>query len=688
MLMKKKATSVLVKAAASARTHYQYILSIVLAVALVLLVYGNDLSVLANEALQNEALSHILLIPLFAGLLFYLKRDTVKASMNLEKYRRKDKTRYLDEAIGLALCIISFLTYWYGSYTFYPLEYHLLSLPIFVAGITLILLNLKALTALILPILFLAFLVPLPADFMYTAGGALANVNTQASYALLKALGVPVALSTDYGAPTLVLTTSAGQPASFTVDLPCSGIYSLIAFTMFATFLVLVALAPILKKAILFALGFIVFMILNIIRITTIVSIAHWFGQDIAMFLFHNIAGLVLTFAGMLLVLAVAERFLKIQILPKRRETPPCPECGKDPRMPSFCLNCGSFLKPLHTKISPRFWTKMLLLFLGCSLVVFSINAPTFAVAQGLIEVTSNPTKGTATNVLPNATAYRQPPIFLYRDTAYEKLAGQDASLTYAYFPLNRSHPVVYVTIGVSSSISNLHNWEVCLISWQTAQGKSPIVSVLDSRDVQLLQDVPLIARFLTFRSPYNYTQTTLYWYEKATFNTGITVEQKYVRISLIILTQNSTGYAHHEEELLALGQDIASYWEPLKTQSLISLGVPVQQSLLAISIAFVAITKTTQYSADWRKKRNNQKIFDKYATPQEKQVLTTISNLTKQKKTMETREISEALKASGNTATLDELLQTLNHLEEYSFIRKDVTSFGNQPRLVWRAKY
>lgn len=33
------------------------------------------------------------------------------------------------------------LLYWHGSYTFTPLEYHILTLPIFAAGLTLILFN-------------------------------------------------------------------------------------------------------------------------------------------------------------------------------------------------------------------------------------------------------------------------------------------------------------------------------------------------------------------------------------------------------------------------------------------------------------------------------------------------------------------------------------------------------------------
>jgi hypothetical protein len=52
---------------------------------------------------------------------------------------------------------------------------------------------------------------------------------------------------------------------------------------------------------------------------------------------------------------------------------------------------------------------------------------------------------------------------------------------------------------------------------------------------MQLLEGSQLIAKYLVFQdSEQNYTQLTLYWYESATFKIGATVQQKYVRISLI----------------------------------------------------------------------------------------------------------------------------------------------------------
>jgi len=667
------------------KNYFQFIISFVSIVLLLVIIYRRDLLIIVNEALQNEALSHILLIPFLAGALFYLRRDLFKASLAIRAHRNFDETRNVDAIIGASLCIVAFLTYWYGSYTFHPLEYHLLSLPIFLMGVTMILFDLKGVITLIYPILFLFFLVPPPTELTYALGGALANFNTQVSHIILKILGLPVILSSSYGPPTLTLTTSLGNPTSFTIDLPCSGIYSLIGFAVFAVFLAFIASAPPTRKTGVLLLGFMVLDLLNITRITAVITAAYLFGEQLAMALFHTLAGFVLIFIGIIMTLFAAEKIFKVQIIPTRTDLPQCPECKGGSASEGFCLNCGNLENP-RTQISKPFLAKILLLLLGCSIATLSINAPTFAIARGPIDVTSNPTWENSTNIFPQIQGYQL--AFLYRDTDFERTAHQDASLVYAYLPTtsNNTKSTIFATIGVADSISNLHSWEVCLISMQIARGQYPLVSVLDQRDIQLLPEVPLIARYLVFESPQKYTQVTLYWYEKATFKTGISVTQKYVRISLIILTQTGTPYEQYEDELLKVGRQTASHWEPLKTQALISLGIPAQQILLASSIAFVAFTKTAQSTYEKIKRTNNQKIFQNFASQREKLILRTIQELAQEKKKMETRDIKTAIeKKLGESLELEDLSNTLNKLEEYGFIRKDIASVENRPKMIWK---
>ena len=667
------------------KRNYRLILMLALITVAVLIVYSNDLMILANEALQNESFSHVLLLPFFAAFLFYLKKDVVKGTLAVDTPKKKLSTKYVNEILGVVLLIVSFLLYWYGSYTFYPLEYHLFSLPIFLMGIVLVVLNSRAFLMLIFPLLFLLFLVPLPTTVLSVAGGYMANFNTQVSYTVLKAVGLPMTLSGDYGAPTVMMTTAAGLPVNFTVDVPCSGIYSLTAFAMFAAFLAFVSYTSVWKKVSVFVLGFFVFSLLNLLRIMAIFSFGYWFGEEVAMMI-HSFAGIVLIFIGMVIILVIAEKVLKIRIITKPLKQRPCPKC-ENKQGTGFCHNCGRFLnKSVKAFYSKNLFAKLFLLIILCSVVFMSINAPTFATAKGsgTLNFLSGENYENANSTLPEIPGYKLQ--FLYRDTAYEKLAKQDASLVYGYFPANASGNVIYADIGVASSLSNLHNWEVCLAAYQTGQGQNALVKVHDSRETQLLENPPLIAQYFVFDSPNNYTQVTLFWYEKASFKTGLTVEQKYVRISLLALVDDASNYRELEEELFTFGQIIAESWEPLKTQSLISLGIPAQQSLLAGSIIFLVGTRTTQYFAEKRKASTNRKIFSKFSSKKEQIVFDSFSGLVKAKKYLRTSDIVEAVsKRVGKPVSSKKVYSVLRALEEYGFVKRTIISVGNSPVMVWK---
>lgn len=628
-------------------------------------------------------MSHIILVPLLACFLIYRKKELAKASFALERLRAKTKTISLSEITGIAICLSAFLLYWYGSYTFYPLEYHIASLIIFLIGITLTLFNVKTLIALIFPILFLLFLIPPPSTVTFSAGAALGNFNSQASYALLKIVGLPVALSSEYGPPTIVVNTPSEGHLEFAVDLACSGIYSLVAFTMFATFLAYVVRGSIPKKIVLFPLGFTMLTILNILRISLIVFIAYQFGEAIAMAIFHLFSGWLLIFLGMLLLFLITERLLHLQIFVGKNKITSRPKCHDTLKSnETFCPHCGKFLKNHQARFPKKFWIKITALLLSSYLVTLTIQAPVFAFAEGLTITNLNPEA--STEAFPQVTDYKL--IFLYRDQNFEKVSRQDASLLYAYMSQNISNPTVYVLVGVASSITNLHSWEVCLVTWQTARGHQPLVNVLESRDIQIMQNPPITARYFVFQHPANYTQVTLYWYQKALFKTGLTIESKYTRISLIILTKNPNDYPKLEQKLLNMGQSIAAYWEPVKAQSLVSLGIPTMQILLGSTIIFAIIVQTTQYTREWRRKTTNLKIFEKLASPEEKLLFQTIKELSQETKETTTQNIGSAFaKAAGKPAKLNELIGMLNNLEKHGIINADILNILDQPRLVWK---
>lgn len=677
-------SNLFVRASADLKQNPVLFLSAIVIPITVLIVYWRDLSILVNEALYNEAVTHVLLVPVLVSYIVYQKRNVIKATFELKVLQVRSKNYYITEVVGAAFCLSAFLMYWYGSYTFSPLEYHLLSIPLFLFGLTLILLNFKTAIALIFPTIFLLFLIPPPSDITYSAGALLGNFTTQASYFLLSMFGLPVTLDSTYGAPIIALSIPDSASVLFSVDLACSGLYSLIAFMMFATFLAYITKGTLVKKVALFIFGFFALMLLNVVRIFTIVAVGHWLGEEIAMTIFHTAAGWILIFGGIFLLLVIGEKVLHLQLFKSSNELLPCSKCDTSiQRHESFCSHCGKFLRNLtaNTKISSLFLVKAFVLLFSALLIASTMQAPVFAFAEGL--TFANHSLDDSNDVFPDFNGYKFQ--FLYRDVEYENLADQDASLVYAYIPLNASGPTIYVDVGIADSLTNLHNWEVCYVTLQTSQGLAPLVSVLDNRDIQLLENPPLIARYFAFESTNNYTQISLYWYEKALFNTGLTVEQKFVRITLIILAADSTTYLQSEEQLQTYAQSIASHWEPLKEQSLFSFSVTLQQLLLVGATVFIGVAGTAEYMRKWQKNKETLRMFENFGQSDAKLLFQTIQQVNNQNRAT-TENIATALeKATRKNVDFGELVSKLEHLQENGLLEKDIVNINNEPQLVWK---
>jgi hypothetical protein len=242
-----------------------------------------------------------------------------------------------------------------------------------------------------------------------------------------------------------------------------------------------------------------------------------------------------------------------------------------------------------------------------------------------------------------------------------------------------------------------LHNAEFCLSTFEIMQGQDPLVHVLDTRDVQLLAGGGLNGQFFAYDDPRSdqiVREVMLYWYEKATFNTGLQLEQKYVRISLIVLAplqpdgSSSLSVPAGEEELLAASRPIATMWEPIRSQSFISLGVTAQQELLVVLVAVLVAAAFAQYLDTQRRIGNNMKIFNNYATKKERIVLKVLQELFKNQKNLTTNDIIIGiLKARNRPVNPLRVVAILKSLERNAFIKRAVISAGNVPFQVWKTQ-
>jgi hypothetical protein len=101
----------------------------------IVLVYGSDLSVVFNKALAFSAgniTNYVLVIPILVLFVLHRKRKILFATATWDN--RAGKSLRLDDVVGAALCAVAVIAYVIGSTTLYSLEYHLLSLPVFIAG--------------------------------------------------------------------------------------------------------------------------------------------------------------------------------------------------------------------------------------------------------------------------------------------------------------------------------------------------------------------------------------------------------------------------------------------------------------------------------------------------------------------------------------------------------------------------
>ncbi|MEM2130205.1 MAG: exosortase/archaeosortase family protein, partial [Candidatus Bathyarchaeia archaeon] len=362
-------------------THNNILLTLKAAVipAATLILFYQDLAMIFSEAPKNEATSYMLAIPLIVAYLLYRKRKILYSTVSLDNKTQTRMQRHLQPAAGILLVTTAILLYWHGSYTFMPLEYHMLTLPIFAAGAVLILFNAQTLQQLAFPIAFLFFMVPPPSEILYTIGATLSALSAQASVDIASLTGISVALIAEYGNPLIQVTRPDGAVLNFTVDIACSGIYSLISFLIFALLVAYIIRDKPWKKIALILTGVPLVYLLNIVRITTLLIIGYHYGENLALQIFHLLGGWVLIFIGTLLLLVISEKIFKTKIFAK---TEKCLHCNpKPPADQDFCFNCGKIFKAAASTKSKIDIVKIAAIIL-IAIALASIQAPTFALAD------------------------------------------------------------------------------------------------------------------------------------------------------------------------------------------------------------------------------------------------------------------------------------------------------------------
>jgi len=240
------------------------ILIALVGIAVIALVYWPTFRWLVQSWLSNPYYSHGFLVPLISGFIVWTKRSELKASE--------------PSIIGAFVLTLGAFVYILGfvwAMRFLPA----FSLLIVLGGLSLLFFGTRATRAIIFPLSFLIFMIPLP--FIQELGFSLQTISVHSSAWLVRVFGLPV---TTVG-PEIHLGDIV-----FTIGLPCSGINTLIALLALAAVYGYLLLGPVYKRAILFIIAFPLAIGANTLRIASLILIAKYHGVEAVSGFYHDIS--------------------------------------------------------------------------------------------------------------------------------------------------------------------------------------------------------------------------------------------------------------------------------------------------------------------------------------------------------------------------------------------------------------
>ena len=252
---------------------------------------------LATGLWDTEAARHGPLVALVAAWLFWRRRaDILRAPARPS------------DGPGLALLGLGLAAYVVGRSQQIPLLEVGSQLPVLAADLLLVR-GAYALRAAAFPLLFLAFLIPLPGIFVDAITGTLKQWVSLVVEEILFRGGLPVARS------GVVLTL--GQYQLLMADA-CAGLHSLISLTALGLlFLHLVGRRGVLHNALMVAAILPIAFAANVVRVLALALVTYHLGDEAGQAFLHDVAGF-LVFAVALAALFAIDSLLR-RILPRSR---------------------------------------------------------------------------------------------------------------------------------------------------------------------------------------------------------------------------------------------------------------------------------------------------------------------------------------------------------------------------------
>jgi exosortase len=271
------------------------IIIFIVSAAVLCLIYWPTFRWFANSWLSNDYYSHGFLVPLVSGLIVWTKREHL--------HRRETSI------IGTFLLILGALLYALG-FIWEIKVLGALSFLIVLAAILFSIFGIRTVRAMLFPLVFLLFMIPLP--FIPDLAYQLQETSVYSSSWLLDVLGLPITSS----GPEIHL-----ENIIFTIGLPCSGINTFIALLALAAVYGYILTGSFYKRVILFILAFPIAIVANILRISTIILVAYYGNIETATGWYHNLSSplfFVIAFLVLVLISWLMRCRLNYELLRRR----------------------------------------------------------------------------------------------------------------------------------------------------------------------------------------------------------------------------------------------------------------------------------------------------------------------------------------------------------------------------------
>jgi exosortase len=188
---------------------------------------------------------------------------------------------------GLALHLLSL------PWQLYPAS--ALALLILLASLLLYLFGLPTLRQMAFPLAFLLTAVPLPLAEAF--GPWLQAASAAGAVALARGIGIPASA---HGAQLEL------GDAQLLVGAPCSGLRSSVTLVTLSLLVIHILEGPLLSKGVLIALSLPLALVANLLRLFTLVGVAHHLGLQAGLSYYHDVSGLLLFLLAFALLLCAA----------------------------------------------------------------------------------------------------------------------------------------------------------------------------------------------------------------------------------------------------------------------------------------------------------------------------------------------------------------------------------------------